>query len=148
VNVVQKGALTKQVTCTRCQSELEYEPEDVKSTTYTDGDTISDIKYHVQCPLCLQKLGQNFCFVYVDAPGLAKGAVSPFVAEPLKVGTFTDANQRQCEVTVTSPSGFLQISRDGETRLLLTIHGARDLVGRLLSGITFATKELDGDVHP
>jgi hypothetical protein len=64
VKVVQKGSLTKRVTCKRCKSELEYEPEDVKSTSYEDGP----ITYHIQCPLCLQKLGQNSCFVYVERP--------------------------------------------------------------------------------
>lgn len=70
MKAVQAGSLTKRVTCKRCKSELEYEPEDVKSTTYTDGDTISDIKYHIQCPLCLTKLGPNFCFVYVERPSV------------------------------------------------------------------------------
>jgi PHP family Zn ribbon phosphoesterase len=51
MKVVQKGSLTKRVTCKRCKTELEYEPEDVKSTTYT-------------CP----KLGQSYAFVQVRNP--------------------------------------------------------------------------------
>lgn len=73
MKVVQTGSLTKRVTCKRCKrckSELEYEPEDVKSTTYSDGDTISDVTYHIQCPLCLTKLGSNSCFVYVARPSM------------------------------------------------------------------------------
>jgi hypothetical protein len=69
VKIVQEGSLTRRVTCKRCKSELEYEPEDVKSTTYTDGDTIDNVEFYIQCPLCLQKLGQNFCFVYVTHAG-------------------------------------------------------------------------------
>jgi hypothetical protein len=58
-----------------------------------------------------------------------------FVAEPVTVGMFSDVNQRSCQVAVTSPSGFLEISREGETRLLLDAAGARDLVERLMRGI-------------
>lgn len=64
MKVVQEGSLTKRVTCKRCKSELEYEPEDVKSTSYED----SGIKYHIQCPLCLKKLGESYSFVYVPEP--------------------------------------------------------------------------------
>jgi len=77
VKVVQAGSLTKRVACKRCKSELEYEPEDVKSTTYLDdGDGVSDITYHVQCPLCLTKLGPSGCFVYVARPSAEAASVS------------------------------------------------------------------------
>ena len=65
MKVVQEGSLTRRATCKRCKSELEYEPEDVKSTSYED----SGIKYHVQCPFCLKKLGPSYSFVYVKCPG-------------------------------------------------------------------------------
>jgi hypothetical protein len=64
VKIVQEGSLTKRTSCKRCKSELEYEPEDVKSTSYEDSAT----KYHIQCPLCLKKLGPSGCFVYVERP--------------------------------------------------------------------------------
>lgn len=67
MKVVQEGSLTKHATCKRCKSELEYEPEDVKSTSYEDSGT----EYHIQCPFCLKKLGPNLCFVRVEAPGRA-----------------------------------------------------------------------------
>ena len=92
MKVVQQGVLTKSVTCKRCKSTLEYEPEDVKSTTYTDGDTISDIKYHLQCPLCLQKLGPSRCFVYVASPSVESPrvkAVSSGTKFNLSIDLFT-----------------------------------------------------------
>ena len=64
MKVVQEGSLTKRVTCKRCKSELEYEPEDVKFTNYED----SGIKYHIRCPFCLKRLGESYCFVYVPEP--------------------------------------------------------------------------------
>lgn len=64
MKVVQEGSLTKRTTCKRCKSELEYEPEDVKMTTYED----SPIKWYIQCPFCLKKLGPSYSFVYVEAP--------------------------------------------------------------------------------
>lgn len=64
MKVALEGSLTKRVMCKRCKSELDYEPADVKSTSYED----SGLKYHVQCPLCLKKLGENFSFVSVDPP--------------------------------------------------------------------------------
>jgi hypothetical protein len=63
MKVVQEGSLTKRVTCKRCKSELEYEPEDVKFTSYEDSG-----KYHIQCPFCLKRLGERHCFVYVPEP--------------------------------------------------------------------------------
>jgi hypothetical protein len=65
MKVVLQGSLTKRVMCKRCKSELDYEPSDVKSISYED----SGIKYHVHCPLCLEKLGPGYSFVYVDRPG-------------------------------------------------------------------------------
>ena len=65
MKVVQKGSLTKRTTCTRCKSELEYEPEDVKSMSYEDSATT----YYVQCPICVPKLGEGYSFVYVKNPG-------------------------------------------------------------------------------
>jgi hypothetical protein len=65
MKIVQEGCLTKRVTCKRCKSELEYEPEDVKSTSYEDSDT----KWYIQCPFCCTKLGPINSFVYVEAPG-------------------------------------------------------------------------------
>jgi hypothetical protein len=59
-----------------------------------------------------------------------------FVAEPVNIGAFSDVNQRSCRVAMTSPSGFLEVSREGETRLLLDVAGARDLVERLTRGIS------------
>lgn len=65
MKVVQEGSLTKRATCKRCKSELEYEPEDVKMTSYEDSAT----EWYIQCPFCLKKLGPNSSFVYVEAPG-------------------------------------------------------------------------------
>lgn len=64
MKVVQEGSLTKRATCKRCKSELEYEPEDVESTSYEDSGT----KYHIHCPFCLKKLGEGYSFVYVSQP--------------------------------------------------------------------------------
>lgn len=66
MKVITEGSLTKTATCKRCKSKLEYEPSDVKSTTYTDGDTISHISRTIDCPLCLKKLGQNYCSIEVE----------------------------------------------------------------------------------
>jgi hypothetical protein len=74
MKVALKGSLTKRVMCPRCKSELDYEPADVKTTFYEDGP----IKWHVHCPLCEEKLGAGYSFVYVDEPGHSKkGTVGP-----------------------------------------------------------------------
>ena len=67
MKVVTEGSLTKRVTCKRCKSVLEYEPQDVAFTNYKD----SGIKYHIKCPICLKRLGViglGYCFVYVPEP--------------------------------------------------------------------------------
>ena len=64
VKIVKEGSLTKIATCKRCKSELEHEPEDVTFTNYED----SGIRHHIKCPLCLKRLGDGYCFVYVDDP--------------------------------------------------------------------------------
>jgi len=64
VIVTKEGSLTKTATCKRCKSELQYEPEDVKSTSYED----SPITYHIFCPFCEKKLGKNYSFVSVPDP--------------------------------------------------------------------------------
>jgi hypothetical protein len=65
VKIVQEGTLTKRTTCDRCQSELEYEPEDVQMTSYADN---GGVDYWIKCPICLSKLGPNRSFVYVPSP--------------------------------------------------------------------------------
>jgi len=63
MNVIKEGSLTKKVTCKKCKSELEYEPEDVKHISYED----SPMQFYVDCPFCKKKLGPNFCTVYVPS---------------------------------------------------------------------------------
>jgi len=65
MKVIKEGSLTKTATCKRCNTELEYEPEDVKSMSYEDSPT----QYYIDCPFCRKKIGQNSCFVYVARPG-------------------------------------------------------------------------------
>lgn len=64
MKVVKEGSLTKQVTCKKCKTELEYEPEDVKHISYEDSPMV----YYIDCPFCKKKLGPNLCTVYVPSP--------------------------------------------------------------------------------
>lgn len=68
MKVIQEGSLTKRATCTRCKSEMEYEPEDVKTMSYEDSPT----QYYIQCPFCTKKIGPNYAFIYVPNPGSSK----------------------------------------------------------------------------
>lgn len=65
MKVISAGSLTRTVTCKRCSSALEYEPEDVKVTTYEE----SAPHYDVQCPICLPRLGASYAFIRVPPPG-------------------------------------------------------------------------------
>lgn len=64
IKVLTKGSLTKKITCKRCKSELEYEPEDVRSDSYED----SPMQHTITCAVCLPALGASFSSVTVPPP--------------------------------------------------------------------------------
>lgn len=68
MKIIEPGSLTRTVKHEHCGTIIEYEPEDVNSTTYGgDGDPI-EIKYHIWCPFCEPRVGKAYSYVYVVSP--------------------------------------------------------------------------------